>query len=100
MLNNTASRFAILALLAFGTALAPAAAFAAPGVPSDVVLVNYGHCDEQPSMPDCRSYDTGEFGGTSAYPHSNYGGTRHAHGAPQYARTRASRVHSSLPFSP
>jgi hypothetical protein len=33
MLNNTASRFAILALLAFGTALAPAAAFAAPGVP-------------------------------------------------------------------
>jgi hypothetical protein len=41
-------------------------------------LANYGHCDEQPSMPDCRDYGVpGQSGATQGY--SNQ---RHSYQAP------------------
>lgn len=74
MLKTTALYLACLA----SVSLAPVAASAATPEPSDLILVNYGHCDEQPSMPDCRAYGVpGQDGATQGY--SNQ---RHSYQAP------------------
>ena len=60
------------------TTLAAAASLTLAAANLTPALANYGHCDEQPSMPDCRDYGVpGQPGATQGY--SNQ---RHAHQAP------------------
>ena len=78
MLKTTALCLACLA----SVSLIPLAASAATSEPSDLMLVNYGHCDEQPSMPDCRDYGVpGQTGATQGY-----GNQRHGYQAPHQYR--------------
>ena len=56
MLSKTAIGFAA-ASLTLGTLVAPVSAFASPQQGQSLILVNYGHCSEEPDAPDCRTYD-------------------------------------------
>jgi hypothetical protein len=58
--------------------LAAAASLTLAAATLTPALANYGHCDEQPSMADCRDYGVpGQDGATQGY-----GNARHAHQAP------------------
>ena len=57
MLSKTAIGFAAAASLTLGTLVAPVSAFASPQQGQGLILVNYGHCSEEPDAPDCRTYD-------------------------------------------
>lgn len=58
--------------------LAAAASLTLAAASLTPALANYGHCDEQPSMPDCRDYGVpGQDGATQGY--SNQ---RHSYQAP------------------
>ncbi len=58
--------------------LAAAASLTLAAATLTPALANYGHCDEQPSMPDCRAYGVpGQDGATQGY--SNQ---RHSYQAP------------------
>ena len=60
------------------TTLAAAASLTLATASLTPALANYGHCDEQPSMPDCRDYGVpGQSGATQGY--SNQ---RHSYQAP------------------
>jgi hypothetical protein len=60
------------------TTLAAAASLTLAAASLTPALANYGHCDEQPSMPDCRDYGVpGQSGATQSY--SNQ---RHSYQAP------------------
>ena len=60
------------------TTLAAAASLTLAAANLTPALANYGHCDEQPSMPDCRDYGVpGQSGATQRY--SNQ---RHSYQAP------------------
>jgi hypothetical protein len=77
MLKTTALCLACLA----SVSLTPVAASAATPEPSDLMLVNYGHCDEQPSMPHCRDYRVPSQTGATSY--EGYQSPRQAHQAPR-----------------
>jgi hypothetical protein len=56
MLSKTAIGVAAAASLTLGAFFAPVSAFAA-AEGQGLILVNYGHCGEEPDAPDCRTYD-------------------------------------------